>query len=139
MGSRYKCGGCGKTYGSTRELDKTQAVPEEEDPTGSLGHGYVSVCECGHRFHLDDWRERTTVENRGFEFDVSTVFLNLDHGFGDEELWYETGIFWDYGSYISKRYRTREEAEEGHKQHVEAIENGNFRMEPTEYGLTIDV
>ena len=44
---------------------------------------------------------------------VSTIFLELNHGFGDEDLWYETMIFSDKPEiecYFCERYKTKQEA-----------------------------
>lgn len=47
---------------------------------------------------------------------VSTVFLGMDHGWGDEQLWFETMIFWP-GSPLDEeqwRYPTVGAAYTGH-------------------------
>ena len=52
---------------------------------------------------------------------VSTVFLGLDHGFGDKVLLFETMVFFnkdDMGELDCKRYETWEEAESGHRKMV---------------------
>lgn len=88
--------------------------PEEDDPTGPKGHGYMPVCRCGATFHHDKWRLQTRLLGRL----VSTVHLELDHSFGAEApVWYETMIF----GLIDEpqwRYHTREEAIQGHRRHV---------------------
>lgn len=73
------------------------------------------------------------IENRRIDFtkiakgcDVSTVFLGIDHNFGDgEPVLFETlvsgegkidGWMW--------RYRTIEEAKAGHQKVVDAVKNG---------------
>ena len=53
---------------------------------------------------------------------VSTVFLGLDHGFGDVPILFETMIydddgFWDY----QNRYMSWEQAELGHEQAVDSV------------------
>ena len=65
---------------------------------------------------------RETV--RGF-YDVSTVFLGLDHQFGDgPPILFETMVFGgdheEVGSY-TQRYSTWDEAEAGHKRVVEQL------------------
>lgn len=45
---------------------------------------------------------------------ISTVFLPVNHGFGDKDLWFETMIFGgEHGGY-QERYETYEQAERGH-------------------------
>ena len=63
-------------------------------------------------------------------YTVSTVFLAINHNFGDYEgapiLW-ETMVFDENGEEAHcLRYRTREEAEQGHKTVVEELRNGNL-------------
>lgn len=55
--------------------------------------------------------------------EVSTVFLGLDHRFGDEGppvLW-ETMVFVDGEGREQERWRTKSEAETGHARWVEAM------------------
>lgn len=53
------------------------------------------------------------------EVRVSTVFIGLDHNFGDgPPLIYETMIFGGFHGDYCERYSTREEAEKGHKEAV---------------------
>jgi hypothetical protein len=58
-------------------------------------------------------------------FRVSTVWLGLDHNYGDgEPLLFETMIFGKSDSYdeiYMKRYSTWEEAEEGHRKAIEWV------------------
>ena len=50
---------------------------------------------------------------------VSTVFLGLDHNFGDgEPVLYETMVFGGKHDGFDERYSTLEEAEKGHKEAV---------------------
>lgn len=131
--SEYMCGDCGTLY-SFREhlhLEKVPVDPDEENPVE--GKGYVAQCDCGYRFHKDSWQVITAIEKDETEFDVSTTFLDLNHGFDGEQLWYETCVFWDTGSRVIKRYASQESAENGHQEIVTAIENGNYRWEPSNY------
>jgi hypothetical protein len=58
---------------------------------------------------------------------VSTVFLGLDHGWGDgPALLFETMAFVGDDTVAQERYATWAEAEEGHARHVDAI----FRATP---------
>lgn len=50
---------------------------------------------------------------------VSTVFLGLNHGWGDTELWFETMVFTAGGGEDCERYTTLEEAKAGHERMVE--------------------
>lgn len=53
---------------------------------------------------------------------VSTVFLALDHGYGDEPpLLFETMIFGGKPDDYQERYSTWEEAEAGHKRAVALV------------------
>jgi len=45
---------------------------------------------------------------------VSTVFLGMDHGFGDEIMLFETMIFGGEHDGYCERYRTWSQAEKGH-------------------------
>lgn len=61
--------------------------------------------ECANRHVAKD-------EKKGVR--VSTVFLGLNHGFGDAPLWFETMIFGGAHDQFQERYSTWEEAESGH-------------------------
>lgn len=57
---------------------------------------------------------------------VSTVFLALDHGYGDEPpLLFETMIFGGEHDDYQERYSTWEEAEAGHKRAVKMVGASN--------------
>jgi hypothetical protein len=109
--NEYQCSSCGTTYSfhEYNQLDQVQAVKDEDNPTAPTGHGYHKVCDCGHEFHKDDWNEVNTVEATDREFRISTTHLVLNHGHGERDLWYETCVFWDGGSYVVDRYKTQEE------------------------------
>lgn len=136
--SEYKCSNCGQeyTFEEHSQLDRVPVDPEEPDPM--QGKGYVRVCECGNRFHLDDWGTSTEVTDEDHEFRVSTVFLNLNHGTDAQPMWYETCVFWDDGSYVLDRYGTKEEAEEGHERVVNALREGRYTFQSENFvGLKI--
>ena len=121
----WQCSWCKREYSTQEllELPKVQAVPEDTDPIQQ--HGYVSVCHCGKVFHEEKWRLQQLVG----DYWVSTVHLELDHGFGKEHIWYETMIFKGQGSGNGEdeycdRYTTQEEAETGHKRVVAALQSG---------------
>jgi transcriptional regulator len=54
---------------------------------------------------------------------ISTVFLGIDHGWGEELLVFETMIFSEHEeiSEYQKRYSTWEQAEVGHKEAVDLV------------------
>lgn len=53
---------------------------------------------------------------------VSTVFLGIDHGFGDgPPILFETMIFGGEHDDYQERYSTWEQAEEGHKRAVRLV------------------
>lgn len=128
--SEWKCGDCGKLYATEElmKLKKQKAVEQDTNPKKQ--HGYVSVCECGYVFHKDKWQLKDNIEInlnwlqslRGY---VSTVFLELNH-FG---CWYETMIFLgDWKCHYQRRYVTKAEARDGHRQVLKMIENKQFEV-----------
>jgi hypothetical protein len=72
----------------------------------------------------EDWdKNRRVGWDRVGDYDVSTVFLQLDHGFGGgPPVLFETMVFETGGdSTFQERYCTWTEAEAGHKAVVEAV------------------
>lgn len=60
---------------------------------------------------------------------VSTVFLGINHAWGDgPDQWFETMVFHDDGSDETRRYATEAEARAGHASEVERLRK---RMETT--------
>ena len=58
------------------------------------------------------------------EVDVSTIFMAMDHSFGDdgEPILFETMVFGgEYNDY-QERYHTYDEAEEGHRRICEMVD-----------------
>lgn len=56
---------------------------------------------------------------------VSTVFLGIDHNFGEgEPLLFETMIFGGKYDDYQERYSTYEEAEKGHKKAIKLVKEG---------------
>lgn len=57
------------------------------------------------------------------KIEVSTVFLGINHGYGGNDLWFETVVFsvGFFFSDIDGRYATWEEAEKGHNAAVETV------------------
>ena len=93
------------------------------------------VVECSlerwikQRGMVSDPRQRIVKQEIvGDRFWVSTVFLGLNHGLGDEALWFETMIFDVYSrdeqhgypeNIYCERYSTLVEARRGHQVAVE--------------------
>lgn len=81
---------------------------------------------------LMTWSNQLENGNRQVDYDelddfqVSTVWIGLDHNFGEgEPLLFETMIFDPVGNgdYL-ERYTTWAQAEEGHKRAIKWVENG---------------
>jgi len=77
---------------------------------------------------LEQWAKFMQDGNRlilrfiGREFEVSTVFLGLDHAWGDEEpVLFETMVFGGKHDQYQERYSTYEEAEEGHNRILQMV------------------
>lgn len=78
--------------------------------------------------NLLKWAQKNEETNRQVEFtklhndvEVSTVFLGLDHRFGDgQPLLFETMVFVDGDEGDMERYSTWDEAVAGHQRYVEA-------------------
>ncbi len=70
--------------------------------------------------------ERRVGRDEIDDYDISTVFLALDHNFwGGEPLVFETMIFDKNGDEIYlRRYSTWTEAEKGHKKAVQWVKDG---------------
>jgi hypothetical protein len=146
----WKCGNCGKEYTTEDflKLAKVQAVESDIDP--SKEHGFVGICECGYRFHIDTWRLHDKVEiktdNGYINIQVSTVFLEFNHGYGiGKDEWFETMIFaGGFGddeiewlkSNLVHRYETKEEAIKDHDNIVNLLKEGKFEI--TNYNLEED-
>lgn len=63
------------------------------------------------------WMEnnsRQVMHAFGKGYEISTVFLGIDHGFLNIPLFFETMVFEDGEIEDSMRYQTYEEAERGH-------------------------
>lgn len=142
MMSEWKCGKCGKIY--TFEefimLKKVKAV--ESDPDPSKGYGFVGVCDCGYRFHVDKWRlhdkVKIKIDKEYINVQVSTVDLEVNHGYEEGAYeWYETMIFpgglgedaleWITCDYM-KRYDTKEEAIQDHNRIVNLLKEGKYKV-----------
>ena len=135
--AEWRCGNCGKIYSTQEliELEKVKVVESDTDPVNQ--HGYVSVCTCGYRFILDKWRLhdglKIKIDGKDVDIMVSTVDLELNYGFFDRDLWYETGIFIERkDEYVGDtmiyedRYENKEEAIADHNRILELLKNGKY-------------
>jgi hypothetical protein len=108
-------------------LPKVKAVEADLDPTAPTGHGFIQVCECGKVFQRDTWRLQEYVAGAdGLRYWVSTVHLELNHGFMGPELWFETMVIGPDGEFLDyqDRYSTRAEAEAGHLLAISKVRDG---------------
>ena len=139
FGSEWRCGNCRKIYSTKEliELEKVKSVESDTDPYNQ--HGYTSVCTCGYRFHLDTFRMhdrlKIKIEDKDVDVLISTVDLELNHGFfDDKDLWYETGIFIEqlkkdeFGNTMiyEDRYENKQEAVIDHNRILELLKNGKY-------------
>jgi hypothetical protein len=135
-----KCGKCGKEY-DINEYLRLRTIPvNPNDLDPRLGSGYTKICECGYVFGKDKWMKKTTVKLKECEIEVSTVFLEVNHGSDEKPLWYETMIFPGTGlitCWQQWRYETREEAEKGHERIVELLKAGKYRIVPIQYEMIV--
>ena len=91
------------------------------------------IMKWGSWFKVSNDRRRVGKDEVDNKYRVSTVFLGLDHNFGDggpPVLW-ETMIFPmdDWGDLYCDRYSSHEAAVEGHKKAVELAKLGKFDEE----------
>ena len=86
----------------------------------------VDAERCAEWFSADNFSDnrRVGLDYIG-SFRVSTVFLGIDHGFGDDtHVLFETTVFKDINSDLfHKRYKTWDDSVEGHAKTIESIAN----------------
>lgn len=71
---------------------------------------------------LETATDRTVAKDKAGDAEVSTVFLGLDHSFGQgPPLLYETLVFGGPMEGEQERYSTKEQAEAGHKRILAAV------------------
>lgn len=133
--SEYRCSQCKATYSFAEYTTLKTASRVTDDPDDE--YGVERVCECGAKFHSDKWQTVTELTAGGEDFRVSTVALTIPHGLNHDQ-WYETCVFHDYGSRVTDRYETEEEAETGHDRRVTSIEEGTVHFEPAGKQLVLD-
>jgi len=122
----WRCGKCGKKY-SSQEFVELMTVNSES--------GMMPICTCGYRFFLDKWKLqdilKVKMDDKDIELLISTVYLELNHGFFDKDLWYETMVFEEslervVESIYSNRYETEEQAIIGHNKMLEFVKSGKY-------------
>lgn len=97
-------------------------------------HGYLSVENDVIPCDPDDHRwlklmkdpRRFVGKTKVGDAEVSTVFLCINHGRGECDLWFETMLF-DFGSPDDcwmRRYETWDEASAGHERAVACLREG---------------
>lgn len=101
-----------------------------------LGDDGITVTECRDtilwgRF-MDEGRKKHMLRHlvkdhkTGEEVRVSTVFIGIDHSFGEPGapvLW-ETMVFGGTHDDFQRRYRSAQDAREGHKMALEMVRTG---------------
>lgn len=141
MDIEFKCEKCGKGYTTEQylKLEQIKAVKSDKEPMQQ--HGYISKCKCGYEFIRDKTRLIEDIEiEKGVEIRVSTVFLELNHW----GYWYETMLFvGEQKKYEEleidwmKRYKTLEEAQEGHKEIIKILKTGNHEINPISWKIEL--
>lgn len=131
------CSRCLKKY-AIREFLALPHVPAVDDTDPKRNYGYLPVCTCGSVFIRDKWRMDAHLTLADHRVCVSTISLELNHGFGlGEDQWYETIIFLEE-SVASLgpqwRYRTQEEAERAHTEIVKNLQAGRYKFSWEDYG-----
>ena len=133
-----KCGNCGKEY-TREEYSKLRRIPSgplEDD-------GFTYVCNCGYVFHKDRLRliDHIFIKTKigKIKIIVSTTFLEIQYAGG---YWYETMILPQHSDLcceLLEGYATKEGAIEGHERILYSLQKGKYKVEPSEYLLTIDL
>lgn len=122
----WKCGKCEKKYGFYEFMELMDANYKNEK---------MPECPCGYKFFFDKWKLQDILKVKMGDKDVdvlvSTVYLEINHGFLDKDLWYETMVFVEYieGNMQSRcinRYETEEQAIAGHNETLELVKSGNI-------------
>lgn len=90
-----------------------------------LEKGQVKVCDVQTWIEMFKGIEqrRVALTHTG-NGDVSTVFLGLNHGFGEKPLWFETLVFGGTWDGEMDRYETLAEAQAGHDRMVVRVKQG---------------
>lgn len=120
--SRFQCSECWKKYTFDEYMQLKKILIDPADTK----YGYTSVCTCGKEFHKANWRLISKID----DYEVSTVHTEMAQisniNFNDDpegDYYFETMIFNPQGKPLTfqMRYKTKEEAREGHDQTVEML------------------
>lgn len=84
-------------------------------------HELVEAADVGEWGRFFQSGDRRVGKDEIGDAEVSTVFLGIDHGWGDKHLWFETMIFGGEHDQASWRYETWDEAIVGHRRVVTAL------------------
>ena len=143
MESEWECSHCGERYNFSQFINlKTEWI----NPSRTE-YGKRAICSnCGKSFHKNIWKKSKKIWWFPNIFTcwmyptlkVSTVHLEMNH-FG---YWYETMLFpkkkWcsylDFEVYEQRRYKTRNEASEGHNDTIRFIKNKWYTFRTNEKG-----
>lgn len=124
----WKCGNCGKTYSFNEFIGLTN----------------IGVCDCGYRFSLDRWRLHDSlkikINNREVGLLISTVFLEINHRYFNQNLWYETMIFPEEDGIdcnYEERYETKEEAISDHNRIIDDLNNGKYTVKRDDDNINV--
>lgn len=116
------------------------------DPKNKKKYGKQAICKCGARFHKNKWH----IESRKDNYIISTVHLEIGvtSNWSDvsDDYFYETMIFpikdlgnhkYEFGNPLEfqMRYKTMEEAIQGHKDTYDRLEN--ILLDPGKYPTDI--
>lgn len=122
----WRCGKCGKKYGFHEFMELMNANCES---------GRMPTCSCGYIFLSNKWKLqdmlKVKMDDKEIEVLVSTVYLELNHGFFGKDLWYETMVFVasldkDVENRYIDRYETEEQAIAGHNETLELVKSGSL-------------
>jgi len=151
----FKCGRCGMNYSFEEYMGLEQIKAVADDPDPKKNYGYTKVCGCGYVFHQDSplWKAYGRIEHHitilhwlvnkltngwlarpsPVDVELSTVFLEIAHDrWREEPNWYESMFFTGRPEgkvvecYLMSRYRTEEQAIEGHKRWKGLLEDGKY-------------
>lgn len=124
----WRCGKCGKKYNFREFIDLMSTNYES---------GKMPMCPCGYVFLQDKWKLQDILKvkmgDKEVDVLVSTVYLEINHGFFDKDLWYETMVFIeglkeDTQSLCIGRYETEEQAIAGHNKTLKLVKSGNYEL-----------
>lgn len=94
------------------------------------GHEPVQVDDVLTWAEWFEKAERHVAEDHVGDVKISTVFLGIDHSFGQHgpPILFETMIFGGPHDDFQERYHTWAEAEAGHKRALDLVKNGGEKM-----------